>query len=335
MNPEEKKTEEKQTLEKVKKCGLHKRFHHWLFAKGNPLTLAVLRIVFGIIAFLWFLVQYSLLEEFYSERGLLPKEYLALWQWKGPGFNPFLLFNFEQVGIFYCISLVASLCFALGYFTKISAWLTFFLLLAFNMRNPLILNSGDVLLRVVICYLALSQCGSMLSIDSLMRSRKGIPNPREIPLFPQRLIQLQIALVYLISVSHKVQGSVWLDGSAIWYVSRIEELARFPVPDFMMTLAFSRIASWGTLLIQTSLFTLVWFPKVRFFALLGGIMLHSSIEYQMNIPFFSIITMSCYLSFIEGEKLAKVFQYLSRYLPRNKDIIRQDRGKQDPQTLQQ
>ncbi len=269
---------------------------------------------FCSIAFFVLLIQVEYLYDYYGNAGLLSIEGLELWQWSGEGFNPLKYVSFPSLIGIYTLVLLASICGALGLFTRFAMVILTLGLLAFHNRNPLILNSGDSLLRLSLTYLTFSSCGYAYSLDRLRTlKKKGLDlAERKVSLWPQRLIAIQVALLYFSATWFKMQGFLWREGLVIWFVSRIEDLLRFPVPEFFSTLWFSKLATYYTLFIELALCTLVWFKPYRSWVLLGGVLLHAGISYQFNIPFFGLITVSCYLAFYSGDELRRVFALVSR-----------------------
>jgi len=278
-------------------------FSRWLFASGAPETLALMRILFCSLGFLTVLYQFPYLEDFYTERGLMPVEALKLWQWKGwtPAFINY--WSLSSIQIVWAATVGAGLLATLGLFSRVSLALFVLGLTALQNRAPLLLNSGDTLLRVNLIYLLLSQCGAALSLDSYLRRRKGLPPITSVPLWPQRVMQIQIAILYLSATWYKFQGELWREGLVTWAVFRLEELRRFEPPAFLLTETASKITTWSTLVIELALCTLVWFKPYRNLVILSGVLLHVGISVILNIPFFSWITMSCYASFYSGEEV--------------------------------
>jgi len=285
-------------------------FDRWLFGKGGAETLGLLRIVFGAIAFCVLVIQLPFLLDYYGDRGLLPREALKLWQWRWLPEPLSNLTNF-QMQLLFCLVMLSAVTTTLGLFTRFSTIVLFVGIMFFHNRNPLILNSGDTLLRLVLLYLAISSCGMSYSLDRWRAQKAGRFKLKEISLLPQRLIQIQIALVYFSAIWHKAQGPLWREGTVTWYVSRLEELHRFSLPPFLMTETAAFLSTWGTLAVQLAFCTLVWFKPYRNLVLFAGLMLHLGIEYAMNIPFFGLITVSCYLAFFRPEEVRGFIAKLS------------------------
>src|SRR6202034_18108 len=125
--------------------------------------------------------------------------------------------------------------------------LVFVCLTSIDQRNLFILHGGDTFLRVTGFFLIFAPAGAALSVDRLVRLRRGRESPTELRLcrpWAQRMIQLELAFMYLISFWWKLKGGAWLDGTALYYVFHLDEFQRFPVPQFLLHPAILRVGSW-------------------------------------------------------------------------------------------
>lgn len=288
-------------------------FSGWLFAKGAPEALGLMRILFAGLATLVVIYQLPFLKDYFTEEGVLPVATLRLWQWKG--WTPAIIDHWPLAWIqVFCVAIIVAGVFAtVGLFTTPSLFVLAFGLTALHNRNPLILNSGDTLLKINIFYLLLSQCGAAFSVDAYRRRLRGKPAITQVELWPQRVMQIQIAILYFTATWFKFQGELWREGLVTWVIFRLEELRRFEPPAFMLSELVSLISTWGTLLVELSLCTLIWFKPYRSLVILSGVALHVGISMFLNIPFFSWITMSCYVSFYSGEEIRGAFNRLRRH----------------------
>ncbi|HEY9788041.1 MAG TPA: HTTM domain-containing protein, partial [Candidatus Obscuribacterales bacterium] len=84
-----------------------------------------------------------------------------------------------------------------------------------------------------------------------------------------------------------------------YYTARLEEYAHFPVPILFDHLSTCQLLTWGTLLIEFSLCTLIWSRRFRKYVLLIGVIFHLGIDWSMNIPLFEYIMIAYYLNFLE------------------------------------
>jgi hypothetical protein len=179
-----------------------------------------------------------------------------------------------------------------------------------------VLNAGDGFLRVAGFFLIFAPAGAALSLDRWLRMRRGVEGT-EVPLkapWAQRLIQFQMALLYLTASWWKSLGPAWVDGTAVYYVFHLDQLRRFPVPALFQSPAFVKIESWFTLAIEFSLGTLVWFKELRYPVLVTGAVFHLLIDYALNIPLFEWTMISAYVLFIEPSDLKRIGRWLAGQL---------------------
>ena len=119
-----------------------------------------------------------------------------------------------------------------------------------------------------------------------------------------RLVQIQISTVYLSTAWIKWHGSTWRDGTALYYVSRMEDLfGRFWLPETWFETAWMvKTGTWGVLGLETLLPFMLWFRPTRRLALGLAFGLHLGIEYAMHLFLFEWIMMVGLLSFIKPEE---------------------------------
>ena len=128
-----------------------------------------------------------------------------------------------------------------------------------------------------------------------------------------RLIQVQLAFLYLYAFVWKAMGNMWLQGTAVYYTSRLVEYWRFPVPYVFEHMWSIHLWTWGTLGIELALGTLVWVKEFKYWVLLAGVLLHLCVGYSMNIPLFGLVMISAYVTFVEPADLERSLASLSRY----------------------
>lgn len=303
-----------------------RQLDRWWFGYGSPTTLGLFRILIGVLAAINFLMLAGDWWDWYSEYGFIPA-------WLGRaqlGLNqPIGIGNLEiprldliagvtdpRIGIaFFVATIVFAVLTALGLWTRVSAFCLAVGVISLHHRSPWILHGGDTLLRMSVIYLAVSPAGRACSIDRLIRIRKGQESgPVEISLWPQRLLQVNLAIVYITTVWAKWFGSKWMDGTATYYPARLAEFYRFPVPKFFNDFPMVYFTTYGTLFVEFSLGTLVFFRPLRKWCLLAGVLLHGFIEYSMNIPLFSYLMVTWYISHYDGEEIAEFLKRLGNRL---------------------
>jgi uncharacterized membrane protein YphA (DoxX/SURF4 family) len=282
----------------------------WMFGFGSPMTMAVVRILFGALIFTNYCFILPFFEDWFTEKGFVPVRFISPNLGEAVRFNP-LYGNTDPTAamVIYGLTLVAALCTALGLFTRLSTVVLLLGITALHHRTSDILHSGDTMMRVFALYLALAPCGLTLSLDRWMQVKSGKAKPvPDVSLWPQRLMEIQVAIVYFTTVWHKWQGTAWRDGTATWFTAQLKEFDRFPVPAFMESRPMVAMTTWGTLIVEIALATLVFWRPARNWVILAGVLLHLGIEYQMNIPLFAFIMIASYASFIEGEEWPGIFE---------------------------
>ena len=280
----------------------------WLsfwFAPTSTAPLAIVRIFFGAVCFVWALSLIPNLPGLLSDDGVVPDRLYA-----GNGVWTIFDINDGDVVLYgaLVVLLAAAACLTVGYHTRIASAIVFVGLISFQRRNLAAFAGGDVLMRTMAFYLMLAPAGAAISVDRWRRSRARFWEfPQRAP-WALRLMQIQLSVVYLSTVWDKVQGTTWNNGTAVSYALRLEDLARFPVPDFLAeSLLTSNLLTYGTLLVELSIGVLVWNRVMRPYVLGAGLMLHLGIEYQLRVGFFLPAILTGYLAFTPPDKAEALF----------------------------
>lgn len=311
--------------------GFLRAVDRWWFGYGSPVTMDVFRIAMGFLIFTNLVMVGIDFEAWYTERGFVPVDIGALYFHESPRLN--LLAGVTDARFtlaFYVLVTLCALLTCIGLWTRVSSIILTLGLITLHHRNGVILNGGDLVMRMGALYIALGPSGASCSVDRLIRQWKGSAPavPELVSLWPQRLIQFQVALVYFTTVWHKAFGTHWRDGTATYYPLHLNEFHRFWLPDFMREWPpFIMATTYGTLVVELALATLVFFKPWRKWALLGGVGLHLFIEYAMNIPLFGLLMIATYLSFFEGEEVSAWAKRVGERLKRMGGTVRLPRGK--------
>jgi hypothetical protein len=193
---------------------------------------------------------------------------------------------------------VAAVSLGVGFWTRTSAAVAFITLVSLQHRNPLVLHGGDHVLRLMAFLLIFSRAGEMWSLDQWLAAGRG-EVVAEARAWCTRLMQLQVAVLYLKSVVAKLEGEAWRQGTAVYYALESRSYRRLRLPRFARTLAWSRVATWGTLAIEAALGSLVWVPVLRYPVLAAGVALHVIMEVFLNLQLFGATMIVCLTLFLE------------------------------------
>lgn len=281
------------------------RIDKFFFEEKPTEGIALFRIIWAGLLFCYFLLDLSNVSDFYGPHAIVSYA-TAESQFPFLHLNIFGLFKptYETAyGILfvYGISLFTSM---IGLFTRYSLVVALICMTSLHQRNIWLLSSSETLMRTITILLICSPCGHSFSIDSLLgRYLPSFKQKRTWPVWATRLIQIQISVVYLWTFIHKLKGETWIDGSAVYYATRLEGLSNFTIPFLMDSPIFLRLATWATLLTEFSLGILIWVKPLRKYVIALGVIFHLGIEYLMSIPFFELSMIVLLINFFTPEEL--------------------------------
>jgi uncharacterized membrane protein YphA (DoxX/SURF4 family) len=282
------------------------------FEPRSVAPLVLIRIAFGLLVVLWALSVLPDAKAFFGSSGVLAK---------APGrdgaWSVLDLWSSDTAAVILVVLLVAGgLCLMIGLWSRLAAAVVFVAFVSLGNRNPFVGNAGDGLLRILSLYVLLAPVGAAFSVDALRRGRGLLDFPRR-PAWPLRLIQIQLSLIYIGTVWAKLRGHDWPDGTAVAYAFRLDDLARFPVPDLGASLLLTHVLTYGVLVLEASLGVLVWVRRLRPWVLLAGVCLHLGIEYRLRVGFFSWAILVTYLAFVPSEVAERVLAWSTRLRSRH------------------
>lgn len=298
-----------------------KGWDRFFYSYTDASALCLFRIVFG---FFLFLNGISLVEDFNEWYGLgsmalVPLEdslnfysnvRINIFKWLSPT---------EFSGWFVLISyIVTSVGVMIGFKTRISTIICFILMVSLQNRNYSILNSGDTLMRCMLFLMIFAPTHVKYSVDAWLMDKKGTPYRPTISILTLRLMQLQFSLVYLATTLFKLKGYDWVDGTAVYYTSRLVNFQRVVLPIVFDFPSLVKFATWSALFIEFAMGTLVWVKELRVWVLLSGVILHLFIEVSMSIGFFEWVMIAGYLLFLEPKEVFWFKDRLQRLLPAKK-----------------
>jgi len=265
-------------------------------------TLGLVRIAFGVLITAWTMSFFPDLPDLFGDNGVLPD---------GP-LDPYAWSVFQQwhsdpaLLIGWAVLLLSALATTVGWHTRLASIALCVLVLSFQHRDPSVFNSGDVVIRIEVLFLALAPSGAAMSMDQRRRTGAFWSAQIRAP-WAIRLLQLQLSIVYLASVRWKVAGAAWLDGTAVSYALRVWDMVIVPAPQwFIHNPLMINIATWGALAVELSVGVLVWNRRLRPWVLLAGVVMHTSIMLTMAVGFFSPAMFVLYLAFISPETVRRL-----------------------------
>jgi hypothetical protein len=278
------------------------RWNLLFFARRSMPIAGVIRICYGTLLLINMLCLAPYLELWFTEAGPIPlaaaRAILDPDAWIPFAWLP----NSDSaltVWLSFTVMLVQIVCLIAGFYARFQAASIFFWLVAFHHRNVLVFDGEDVLFRLLAFYLIWLPAGAYFALDALNDQRPV--SERRYPVWPLRLLQIQMTLVYLSTLGEKLRGTDWFDGTALYYVSRLDDLfGRFPLPSAVLDcLTCLKVVSWSVLLVEFLIPCLLWNRRTRLLGLALAVPFHLGIDYSMNLNLFHWIMLTGLLSFVD------------------------------------
>ncbi len=157
--------------------------------------------------------------------------------------------------------------------------------------------------------LAASPCGDALSLDSFIASRgrkkSETLEPSSAYALPLKFVMLLMGIIYLFAGAWKfvIGGFGWAAGDTMKYILyaqwfRLDWMPAFRIDQYPL---FYRAAGIGVMSFELAFIFLLFFPRTRNVAAIGGILFHFSVYLFAHINFWTLAL--CYVVFINFEPL--------------------------------
>jgi hypothetical protein len=292
---------------------LSSAFRIWdefFFAKQSPVPISIFRVLYGALVIAALLLLRPDWLTWYGVHGWLSLP-TALKLEPGHRLNLFSFLPQSNAWIeaLFWFALVSAILLTIGFFTRLNSLLVFICLTSIEQRNLYITHGGDTFLRLAGFFLIFAPAGAAFSVDRLIRLRWGKESPTIQPRSPwaQRMIQLQLSFLYLVTFLLKIKGAPWLQGTALFYVYHLDELKRFPLPASLYYPMVLKLGSWLALALEFSLGALIWMKEFRYPLLALGLLFHLWLDYSLNIPLFQWDILSAYVLFIDPVDMGRLW----------------------------
>lgn len=285
---------------------LRERFNKFFFNEEVPYGMALMRIclctvLLGVTVYRWPHVR-----ELFSADGATAPLSLTF------GFGRML----PELPGTACVALYSAM---IGFFiASIVGWQTRFSLFAANILFAYFtlldaistITKYTVISNHLLLLLAVSNCGSLWSVDAWLKQRNrknfmpGEPSKdrEKFPIWPQRLAQLFIGIVYLGAAATKLHTPTYFTGDQLkfWMVTNMnysnpvgDFLSLFPI--ILVVMAYIAL-TWEILFVFT-----VWSGWTRLFMLGLGLFFHFMTTVTLGLYVFPMVCYSAYLAFIRTD----------------------------------
>jgi hypothetical protein len=200
--------------------------------------------------------------------------------------------------------LVCLTAMTLGYRSRTAVVLVFIGARFEDWWNLLPSYGGSALWTNLVFCLIWADTGRFWSLDR-RRDRSSDPEDAGQPIWPLRLMQFQLALMYFVSACWKLLAPQWRDGSALLHVLRDQSYTRFPGDWYGPLEPVLTLATYATVAWELCFPAMLWNRHTRRIALASGVMIHLLMWATLDVQLFSVIVVTGYLSFIDPHAFAE------------------------------
>jgi hypothetical protein len=295
----------------------------WLkfwFEPKSPTPVALFRIVFGLLMLdaAIFHIGPDILDWFGPHAVTSADAVHQFWWNNDPHFDLWLIFPNTDMTT-YCIwgvFIVAAFMVTIGFKTRPATIICTLILISVDNRQPFALNGGDAMMRILVGYLCFAEAGAAFSVDRMIQRWQNPvfgeeARPRPCAQWGQRMIQVQMAITYWSTFCAKISGPQWIDGTAVYYATHLDDMIMNPMPLYD-NLLFCKFLTWYTLFFEGSMWSLIWFRQLRYFVLAGTFVMHVGIDHSINLPIFEWIFTASFITFIYPEDLTKAMEFIKK-----------------------
>jgi hypothetical protein len=280
---------------------LRSRVRAWMAVRIPPHPYALLRILLGV-AGLISLVGLTPVGLFWPLDGLVPVPR------QGAGVRSWIAHHGLGTAVGTALFgwlLCAFMAITAGFRSDLAVFLGFVGLVAQAYWNPLPLSSAHQVMTVLLFCLLWAETGRVWSLDARWL---GPALPASQPAWPLRLMQAQVAIVYLSSGLYKLASPVWRDGTAVHWALNLNIFHRMPWPLPAQLAPLEVLLTWGTLAFELSFWLLVLFRRTRPLALVGGIALHAGLFATLELGPFSVVMVASYVCYLDPDRVARLLR---------------------------
>jgi hypothetical protein len=260
-------------------------------------ALAAFRMGIAIVILVDLFDRASDITLFYTNDGAYP---LAAYEVTYTYYNGFSVYALSGepwfVGLLFCISGLIALLLLVGYKSRLTAALTFFLLCSLHARNPAVLNGGDILFRVLIFLSVFVPLGERWSVDALRRGSAR----EEVASIGTVVVLLQPVVVFTANAILKHEGELWYAGDALELALRNDAMRRglgeiiVNYPALLTLLNYG----WVVLLAGSSVFLLCTAGRLRALAALAYLSAFVGMFSAMAVGMFPLILITALMPFL-------------------------------------
>ncbi|MFH8692876.1 HTTM domain-containing protein [Streptomyces anulatus] len=279
----------------------------WTSSPVSVVGVSGTRVLLGFVGLMYYISQYGDRAFLFGPESVLPWQDFTDRVAENGSFSLYAISSSDAwFQIVFHLGIIAALLVMLGVGGRIFLAVHWIFLWSIYERQTVLLDGGDNLAYLVIPMLLLTRCYDRFSFPSGIGERIVDRLPGQVRATATPLhnigvlaIALQMCLVYVVSGLYKVQGQMWQDGTALFYVLRVPEFSFPALSHFVYEndfLVFSGTYVTVLFLVYFPLGILV--PALRPWAAVMSIGFHLGIGLLMGLTGFALTMVACDLVFL-------------------------------------
>jgi hypothetical protein len=268
-------------------------------------SLALMRVGMGLLLMLDVFRRMRDLSAHYTDYGILSRELLLKLEWD-IGTYSLAMISGELwfISLLFLLTAFFSLMIILGYRTRLFTALGWFFLASIQLRNPVILNSGDAIFRLMLFWSMFLPLGARYSIDSALSPNNDHKKTNSVNHLGTFGFIYQLLIMYLITAVLK-KSDIWLqDYSALHYAFNMQAhatafgqwLLNFPNFNKFLT----AVALYAEYLIPILFFVPFFHKQIRYFSIATFVGFHLVLVFTFYLGLFPWTCIFYWLALLPG-----------------------------------
>jgi len=295
--------------------------------KYRLIAMSLLRIALGTIVLALYGLHWAQRGFLWGNTGAMPYgEFITYLRF----FRSFSLYGLSPSPLYatvlFWLGLAVTFLFIIGFKTRLTSVLFYVFTWSLYQRNEFVMDGGDNLLIIVAFFMMFADCGAYFSVDRAMGRWTEKTNPFAALLHNYAVLAIivQICLLYFTSAFYKVQGHMWQDGTAIYYVLRTNEFELSNLGRLMWSSAFLvTFLTYSSFVFQMAFPWLAFNKKTKWLMVLGAWTFHLSIAYFMGLVWFSLAMLSAEFVIFSDENYRRMGMWGAAISDSIQDWLRQ------------
>ncbi|RTQ46625.1 hypothetical protein EJV47_21840 [Hymenobacter gummosus] len=268
--------------------------------------MALLRMAVAAVVLLDLAIRSTDLEAHYTNLGVLPLYVLFERAWNPYEFSVHTSSGLWQVqALLFLTAAGCAVGLLLGWRTRLMTVLSWMLLVSVQNRNPMIVQGGDDLLRMLLFWGIFLPWGRVWAKDA-----QDQPPPARYEYFSAATVAyvVQLALVYVCTAALK-SGPEWrTEGTALYYALSLDQLlmpgGRLLYPHYELLRALTHLTFYMELLLPVLLFIPVATPVWRLVFVAAIFGFHTIISLTLFVGLFFLINFASVLGLLPASALS-------------------------------